>query len=461
MKKKLFAKLAACLLAGCLALGLVACGGGNETPVVYNVTVQADNGATYGAVNEWHVLSYRLDNCDEATVYVMKDGKATTDYEYDSETLKIRFTAAGNYTVVVGAVNGDKTSAASTNVIVKESQGQPSNPTSPDPSNPTDPDPSDPTQPSGIVLGTDPFGGTHTELVPDIGMLLYYDATYNGSQVAASNVTYSVESGSATIAKVNGDDNYRYLLATKAGTVKVKMTVSVSGEETKTAEKTFTVTATTNWQSYGNSVYGGLGINFDNNTATDADGTAATLGRQTMVITKQGLITNRNNAESLDGILGLIYCGGLSGSYEVTFDVTAIKNGSAYNSIILTLWTGTVNGSTITDGESGNVFVNWKNNDTIGGGFDADKFGSNTETRGGTVTNGTTFSVRLKRTVSGSNVTLAVEYSTDKSSYKTIASITKASSTASGNAGSPITNIIVHHYDGGVFEISNIQKTQK
>lgn len=448
MKKKLIAMLSVCLLVGCLALGFAACKGKSLPPVVYNVAVQADNGATYGAVNEWHVLSYRLENCKKATVYVMKDGEATTDYEYDSKELKIKFTAAGNYTVVVGAANGDKTSAASASITVAGSQAP------------------KPSQTSGIVLGTDPFGGTHTELVPNVGMLLYYDATYNGSQVAASSVTYTVESDStaagAAIKKVNNDNKYSYLVATGAGTVKVKMTVAISGAETKTAEKTFNVTQRSDYQAYGRSVYDGLGINLDNNVASDESGQAAILGRETMVLTKNGIITNRNNAASLDGILGLIYCGGLTGSYEVTFDVTAIKNAdSGYNTVILTLWTGSVSGETITDAEKGNAFVNWQNNSTIGGGFDAAKFGTNTETRGGSVANGTTFNVRLKRTVSGSNVTLELAYSTDKQNYNTIASITTATSTAAGNAGSNITNIIVHHFDGGVFEISNITKTQK
>lgn len=436
MRKKLFAKLAVCLLAGCLALGLVACGGGkNEQPVIYHVTVQAEQGATYGAVNDWHVLTYRADNCDEVTVYVMKDGNATTDYEFDKKTERIRFTAAGNYTVVLGAKNGDKTSAACANITVGGSQGQPSGP-----------DDSNPSQPNGIVLGTDPFGGTCTSLVPNVGMLLYYDATYNGAQVAQSSVSYSVISGSATIEKVNNDDNYRYLVATAAGTVKVRITVSVSGEETKTAEQTFTVTATADYETYGKSVYNGaLGLNLDNGT-----GNTSTAGRNTLVLTKNGVIANRNGSASLDGVLGLVNVGAVAETFSLTFDVTVISNYDDWNSLGMPLFNEATH--------LGNFWINWNGKDEgyTGVGGSGDGTATNDVRTNTPAPAGTVFKVRFTRSVSGSTVSFKAAVSFNGgASYTEVAS-------RSGSVGSstswaqPITNISLNHWDGGIYMISNI-----
>ncbi len=496
--KKILGKLAALLLAGCLVFGLAACGDDGDLgidtadrPVVSELTITVEEGGTYGSVDAWHYLSCDVSNYETVGVYVTKNGNSTKTYEYDAAANKIKFTEAGEYTVIVGAIKGDYTSAASKVITVTGtssnsgneggneggSGNEGGNESGSGNEGSTGGNTGGNTGDEGgsggntgstneITLGSDPFGGTWAELVPDIGMLLYYDATYNGSQVSASSVSYTITSGSniASINTINSDSNYRYLVATAAGSVTVQMTVSVSGAESKTATKTFTVTSTSDWQTYGQSVYeGALGINLDNDATS---GGAAELGRETSVLTKNGIIANRNGSASLDCTLGLIYCGDSTENQQVTFDVTVINNdgnSSGWNTIILDLWQGAAVGS---DNTTGNIWVNWNKTDSsgnadkgdIGGGADS-AYGSYTESRYGAAANGTTFTIRLTRTVSGSNATLKLEYSADKTNYSTIFSVTNAVSTAAGNAGSPIINVIVHHTDGGIYMISNIQKS--
>ena len=159
------------------------------------------------------------------------------------------------------------------------------------------------------VLGEDPFGGTIGELVPSIGLMLYFDASVDGEQISYENVEYTVvtsslessnNSASPVIYKLYDMAQYPYIIIenfennTATGTVTVKMTAK-NGDAVASATKTFLVdpfekdsaggTNVAGLNEYAKKVFDIKDANYDKITAFDM--------RQNMVVSKEGIVFRR------------------------------------------------------------------------------------------------------------------------------------------------------------------------
>lgn len=301
-------------------------------------------------------------------------------------------------------------------------------------------------------LGADPFGGTAREAVPNIGLLLYYDATDDKAEIGYDKVTYEIVGGTlqntAQIEKVSDQNAYPYFYSPSAGTAVIRISVT-DGVNVSSAEATFTVTAVggqyATYEAYGNAVYGGAhGLLLDNGT-----GDTSVNGRNSLIITKTGVIVNRNGAASLDGVMGLVYCGDLGDNFEVSFDVTPIANNTGWNTVIFAMFSEST--------WMGNFYANWENSGPIGGSSgDAAVSG---RTTGGAVA-GEAFHVRFVRTVSNGTITFTLTCTASDGSSAThtkTASVSNTSNTWSKN----ITNISLNHLDGGIYMVENITASSR
>ena len=464
MKHKLFSSIFAVTLSVILALGMTACRknkkedeGEKVAPTISEFTITAAEGEAYAKVGATHVVSYKIDGtCTRETLTVRKDGAETDAYTYTTSDKHLIFEAEGNYVVVLTAYNGELYNTASKSLSITTVGGNGGNE-------------NEGGEGGGPVVnkptfGEDPFGGTATDLVTDIGLLLYYDATDVETNITYDNVSYAVTGGSlqntAKIAYVGAGRSYPYLYSTAAGTAEVTITVTDGDNNAASETKTFTVYAPAagakyeSYQAYGNAVYGGIGLNLDGGT-----GDSSVAGRKALVVTKSGVICNRSNSASLNGISGLAYCGALGDNFTLEFDVTLLSNNptaDGWNTILLTLWTGTGIGS---DSEAGNFWVNWKADNAIGAGADAKLGTLGSASTAGTATVGAKFHIRLTRSVSGSTATLKLEFKAGTEAYTTLISYTAPTSTVAGNGGSKVINVIIGHLDGGVYAVENVTRT--
>lgn len=311
------------------------------------------------------------------------------------------------------------------------------------------------------TLGSDPFGGTWATLMPNVGMMLYFDATDDQATLAyGTHVTYEVVSGGTltadqvTIANAGGNVNYPYLVSATAGTVNVRITVTDDDGNASTAEKLFTVATPSSASAYSAEVYNGaLGkLKFD-------DGSTA--GRESLVVTKTGVIANRENV-NLDGTIGMINVN-RDAQFTLEFDLTIVANNpadSGFNSLFFTLWTGPESG----DGWAGNMGMNWTTTqNAIGGASWTTEQNGNVENNKVTTTAGTcaaneTVHLTVTRRVENDNVYWKVEL-TYNGTTTTILSYDAPIVNTAGKNSADVNNIALNHFDMGTYILSNFNYT--
>lgn len=371
-------------------------------------------------------------------------------YEYDEEKLAVEAgegnsvvvtaSALGNYTVKVTythKADPDASSDISFDITVKNDIQAP------------------------VLDSDDPFGGTWETLMPNVGMMLYFDATDDQATLAyGTHVTYEVINGGtltadqATIANAGGNANFPYLVSSSTGTVKVRMTVKDDDENTVTAEKTFTVATPSSASAYSAAVYNGaLGkLKFDDNS---------TAGRNSLVVTKTGVIANRENA-NLDGTIGMINVN-RDAQFTLEFDLTIVANNpadSGYNSLFFSLFTGPESG----DAWAGNMGMNWTTvQNAIGGASWTTEQNSNVENNKVMATAGTcaaneTVHLTVTRKVENDNVYWKVEL-TYNGTTTTILSYDAPIVNTAGKNSADVNNIALNHFDMGTYILSNFNYT--
>ena len=382
---------------------------GNKVVVTAGTTSATKEGEFYllekntATVFGYEVQNYTAENFN-VTAELKKGAEAKGTASVDTATRKVTVTApeAGEYTLTVTVAHksdATNTSSAVWKLKVKEETA------------------------AGLVLGSDPFGGTWTQMIPKIGMLLYYDATYNGNPVAASSVTYRITSGSniASIQKVNNNDNYRYLIATATGSVTVEMTVTVSGAEAKTATKTFTVgagEATETHDKYFKSVYKGAYENVFNDADSGvwvgyADGVLQGLSGEVVIATKYGVIYDYA-LESAPINFWMEQETSGNRNFKIEFDLTPLAV-VATSGVGFSVFNGTAH--------LGNLGLNWTSNDNTFNGWIDNALNGTAGAKQGTISVAANTTYKIKFEKAGAKWSVSVngtEYITSSGTDKQI-----------------------------------------
>lgn len=215
-------------------------------------------------------------------------------------------------------------------------------------------------------LGDDPFDGTWNKLVTNIGLALYFDAEDDKANLTYSNVTYELVDNADGSARAEGAQivstgtyaNHPYLIATAAGKITVKMTVS-DGVNSVSATKEFTVETFTNHDSYFKSVYAdnpGILQNTTSGVWVDGYNNDTT----TIVCTKRGLIGEKTGTNASYQFSAIGFHVGDRPNYTITFDYTLLKEPTQLSSILLKGYKG--------DANPGNIWFNWAAGENYGAG---------------------------------------------------------------------------------------------
>lgn len=266
----------------------------------------------------YQVTGYNADRFD-VTVSLKKgsdDKNAMVAHTAADKKLTVTATETGDYTLSITFTNKTDTANTSTatwNLRVKDDITAP-------------------------VFGADPFGGTHTTLMPNVGMQLYFDATDDKVQTLdyGTHITYRiVETGTtatgATIVNDGAFVKHPYVIATAAGKIIVEISATDGVNTPVKATKEFTVTAYDNYTQYFKTVYAGTNV-FYNSATTWVDGFFPN-DRDTVpvkcVATKNGIIEASSlAARTVGSYIGIDtpYT-----NYTITFDYTILGFGTAPN----------------------------------------------------------------------------------------------------------------------------------
>lgn len=220
------------------------------------------------------------------------------------------------------------------------------------------------------TFGADPFGGTHTTLKPGVGMLLYFDASdveialAHGDNVNYEIVTAETTAAGARIVNTGAYKKYPYLIATGAGDIKVKLTVT-DGENQIEDTKVFTVVTTyDSYDAYFKTVY----TNEPGNKFSDANSGiwafGADMGKTTMIATKNGFITahERSNQDEAHPTLAGIFIGDRT-AFTLEFDLTVIRTVDGnFSTMYFKFWNDATNANAGAFG----LGVNWKKGENFG-----------------------------------------------------------------------------------------------
>ena len=300
-------------------------------------------------------------------------------------------------------------------------------------------------------FGLDPFGGTWTNLKPNIGMRLYFDATDDKvSSLTYANVTYTVESAGTTganIVSTGSYANYPYLIATAAGTATVKITVS-DGINSASATKDFTVEAAADhtYDGYFKTVYTGTDNMFSSSLAVWVDGFNATAGNvpnaaTTLIVTKNGLISSRGDVNQTDSLIGVA---AESNAFTIEFDFTLLYVNADMNTLWFTPYEGT--------NALGNIGFNWTgSNNQLNGSFADAGVGTANSTHASVAKPAVGTTVKLRLQKSGTSLTISL--STDGNTYNNIISATMT-------GDKTIANVFIWCCDAGDYMIENIKLTK-
>ena len=324
------------------------------------------------------------------------------------------------------------------------------------------------------VLGEDPFGDTYDVVAPSIGLQLYYDATANNEQVAASAVSYVVTSqnlkfGDDTAmtdrASIQTFQNRPYILVanyadsgedgpdkgnTAHGTITVKMTVTVN-DQVAVATKVFTVTplgkngdkvATVGINDYLSHIFDIKDTNYEKIIDQDVF--------QNMVATKDGIFYH---ARYGSGSLNCVEPNGAD-NFQVDFDYTILERiGNNKSSFCVNFRTGAWTGYC----GSQMAFYVEGDGTMINSGY----WGAKKEQHwsdGPTATIGKTIHIRLKHTVENSVATYLWQWSEDGTTYNHWMDVTADTSTENENIGAPV-YALQFNYEDGRFIMSGAKLT--
>ncbi len=214
-------------------------------------------------------------------------------------------------------------------------------------------------------FGADPFDGTWDKLIPNVGMMLYFDATDDKATLTYRNVTYTIvnnDDGTATAtgaAIVNSGvyANYPYLKATGIGKITVEMAVS-DGANTVKAQKVFTVENAATDRAhdvYFANAYKGTHANaFNSDQGVWVGKADGTLGNPANVVaTKDGVLYQHTGFDEIFSVWMEHQATGATRNFEIEFDFTPLE---------LYATPGSGLGMRAFDGaELGCIGINWRN----------------------------------------------------------------------------------------------------
>ena len=321
---------------------------------------------------------------------------------------------------------------------------------------------------SSPVLGEDPFGGMISELVPSVGLMLYFDASVDGTQLTYSDIEYSVTNtslvksdgsplSSVVIYKLYDMVNYPYIIVenfennTAYGTVTVKMTAK-NGTATAAASKTFTVDPLVEgakWDNvkgtneYVSKVFDIKDTNFDIILKADQ--------LQNMVVSKEGVVFHRKYGS------GDLFCVTPDGAdnFQIDFDYAVMnRQGNNKASFAINARTGRW------EGYCGSQMAFYAEGDstTIHSGYWGDNISKENSDNHPSAEIGKVVHIRLVHTVEDSTVRWNWTWSEDGETYNDWLKFDVTKTTEDAKIGSPVYALQFNHEEGS-YRIGGVKLT--